>query len=149
MNCEITAPAGKMCGAKFVFPVRIYYEDTDTGGIVYYANYLKFAERARTEFLRHIGAASQQGKLENDMCGFVVSHLEIDYQTPAKLDDLLTVSCEVLEAKGASAVMHQEIVRGEEVLASLEVRVAYISLSRKRPIRIPEDILSKFVMPNI
>ena len=143
MSFEITAPQGKMYGKVFVFPARVYYEDTDAGGIVYYANYLKFAERARTEFLRYIGAAPQQNALEGDMCGFVVRHLEIDYKASAKLDDLLTVSCELTEDGGASAVMHQEILRGDEVLAVIDVKVVYVSLSKKRPIRIPEDIKNK------
>ena len=143
MTYDITPPLGKMYGATFIFPVRIYYEDTDAGGIVYYANYLKFAERARTEFLRHIGAAPQNNALEGDMCGFVVRHLEIDYRASAKLDDFLTVSCTLTEDKGASAVMHQEICRGDEILATLDVQVVYVSLAKKRPIRIPEDIRNR------
>lgn len=143
MIYDVEAPLGKMYGDTFVFPVRIYYEDTDAGGIVYYANYLKFAERARTEFLRHIGAAPQNNALEGDMCGFVVRHLEIDYRASAKLDDFLTVSCALTEDKGASAVMHQEICRGDEVLAVVDIKVVYVSLAKKRPIRIPEDIRSK------
>ena len=143
MTYDITPPQGKMYGATFVFPVRIYYEDTDAGGIVYYANYLKFAERARTEFLRHIGAAPQNNALEGDMCGFVVRHLEIDYRASAKLDDFLTVSCALTEDKGASAVMHQEICRGDEILAVVDIKVVYVSLAKKHPIRIPEDSRSK------
>lgn len=143
MTYNIEAPHGKMYGNTFVFPIRIYYEDTDAGGIVYYANYLKFAERARTEFLRYIGAAPQQNALEDDMCGFVVRHLEIDYRASAKLDDFLTVSCSLTEDKGASAVMHQEICRGDEILAVMDIQVVYVSLAKKRPIRIPDDIRSK------
>lgn len=143
MAYDIKAPEGKMFGSTFVFPVRIYYEDTDAGGIVYYANYLKFAERARTEFLRFIGAVPQQETLEKDMCGFVVRHLEIDYRASARLDDLLSVTCKLVEDSGASAVMHQEICRGEEVLAAIDIKVVYVSLQRKRPIRIPDNIRSK------
>ncbi len=143
MTYNIEAPHGKMYGNTFVFPIRIYYEDTDAGGIVYYANYLKFAERARTEFLRYIGAAPQQNALEDDMCGFVVRHLEIDYRASAKLDDFLTVSCSLTEDKGASAVMHQEICRGDEILAVMDIQVVYVSLAKKRPIRIPDDIRNK------
>lgn len=143
MGYDINAPKGKMYGDTFVFPVRIYYEDTDAGGIVYYANYLKFAERARTEFLRYIGTNPQQDALENDMCGFVVRHLEIDYRASAKLDDFLSVSCKLTEEGGAFAVMHQEICRGDEVLAAIDIKVVYVSLQRKRPIRIPDHIRSK------
>lgn len=141
---KVCAPQGRMDGKIFLFPVRIYYEDTDAGGIVYYANYLKFAERARTEYLRHIGAMAQQSVLESDLCGFVVRHLEIDYCLPAKLDDLLTVSCQVKEIKGATVSMHQDIFRGEDVLCSIDVKVVYISLVKKRPMRIPEKIAAKF-----
>lgn len=143
MFCKVTPPTGILNDGKFIFPVRIYYEDTDAGGIVYYANYLKFAERARTEYLRFLGVNSQQDMLDSDLCGFVVRHLEIDYRSPAKLDDLLTVSCVLKEAKGASAVMAQEIRRGDEILAVLEVKVVYLSLSKKRPLRIPASILEK------
>lgn len=143
MNDEVAAPVGKLCNGVFKFPVRVYYEDTDAGGIVYYANYLKFAERARTEFLRHIGATPQRDALDSDMCGFVVRHLEIDYRMPARLDDFLTVSCVLLEDKGAAATMHQEICRGEDVLAVIDIKVVYLSLLKKRPIRIPDDIRNK------
>lgn len=144
MNNQLQAPTGKIENGIFKFPIRIYYEDTDAGGIVYYANYLKYAERARTEFLRFIGAAQQSEALENDACGFVVRHLEIDYKAPARLDDFLTASCEVLDARGAAAVIFQKICRGEELLAQINVQVAYVSLARKRPVRIPENIMRKF-----
>lgn len=145
MTNKIEAPKGVLNGSKFEFPVRIYYEDTDAGGIVYYANYLKFAERARTEYLRYLGAIDQNQALEHDVCGFVVRHLEIDYKASAKLDDLLSVSCEVVEAKGAAASIRQQVCRNEEVLAEIEVKLVYVSLARKRPIRIPEDILTKMI----
>jgi acyl-CoA thioester hydrolase len=143
MTYDVPAPSGKMFDKTFVFPVRVYYEDTDAGGIVYYANYLKFAERARTEFLRYIGAAKQQNALQEDMCGFVVRHAEIDYRASARLDDALTVSCTVTEEGGASAVMYQEICRGDEVLAVINVKVVYVGLAKKRPIKIPEDIRNR------
>lgn len=143
MMNKVEAPKGAMDGNVFIFPVRIYYEDTDAGGIVYYANYLKFAERARTEFLRFIGAAAQHEALEEDVCGFVVRHLEIDYKASAKLDDFLTVSCEVLEAKGAAVTMRQQICRRQEVLAEIEIKLVYVSLQKKRPIRIPAAIIDK------
>lgn len=143
MMNKVEAPRGAMNGKIFVFPVRIYYEDTDAGGIVYYANYLKFAERARTEFLRHIGVGNQREALEDDVCGFVVRHLEIDYKSSAKLDDFLTVSCEVTEVKGASVTMRQQICRQEEILADIDIKLVYVSLLKKRPIRIPAAVLEK------
>lgn len=139
-----TVPAcGQMRGSVFVLPVRVYYEDTDAGGIVYYANYLKFAERARTEFIRSLGCRQQDGLEADEACGFAVKHLEIEYHRPAVLDDALEVTCRVTEIKGASAVMHQEIWRGDELLVSLDVRVAYLSLKKKRPVRIPENLVSE------
>lgn len=144
---EIIAPQGKFENSKFYFPVRIYYEDTDAGGIVYYANYLKFAERARTEFIRAFGFNQQDELNIEEKAGFVVRHCEIDYQAPAVLDDILTVSCEISELGGASATMHQEICRGEQVLVTLDVKVVYVLLKNKRPARIPQKF--KEMMQNI
>ena len=140
---EILPPQGKKFGRVFAFPVRVYYEDTDAGGIVYYANYLKFAERARTEYVRSLGVCQQEGLESEDKCGFTVRHVDIDYKLSAVLDDALVVTCEVVEAKGAGAKMHQDIYRGDNLLASLNVKLAYLSLARKRPVRIPEELLNK------
>ena len=131
MEEKVKAPAGVFADGKFYFPARVYYEDTDAGGIVYYANYLKFAERARTEFVRALGMSQQENLAAEERAGFVVRSLNADYKAPAVLDDLLTVSCEVTELGGASAVMHQEILRGDEVLVSLDVKVVYVLLKNK------------------
>ena len=137
---EVLPPQGKFYGPVFAFPVRVYYEDTDAGGIAYYANYLRFAERARTEYIRALGC-SQQDALENeDKFGFAVRHIDVDYKAPAVLDDALTVTCEVKEFGGASAVMFQQIWRGEKLLTELEVKVVYLSLNKKRPVRIPQEL---------
>ena len=137
---EVLPPQGRFYGPVFAFPVRVYYEDTDAGGIVYYANYLRFAERARTEYIRARGC-SQQDALENeDKFGFAVRHIDVDYKAPAVLDDALTVTCEVKEFGGASAVMFQQIWRGEKLLTELEVKVVYLSLNKKRPVRIPQEL---------
>ena len=127
----------------FSIPVRIYYEDTDAGGIVYYANYLKFAERARTEYVRSIGVRQQDALEQDDKFGFAVKHCEIDYKIPAVLDDELTVTCEVVEVKGATAQIHQDIRRKDALLATIDVKVAYLSLNKKRPVRIPEEMVAK------
>lgn len=137
---EINAQQGIFVEGKFYFPVKIYYEDTDAGGIVYYANYLKFAERARTEFIRAVGFNQQEQLNSDERAGFVVRHCEIDYQAPAMLDDLLTVSCEISEFGGASATMHQEIRRGDQLLVTLDVKVVYVLLKNKRPSRIPNEL---------
>lgn len=144
MGYEVLPPQGKFFGKVFAFPVRIYYEDTDAGGVVYYANYLKFAERARTEFIRALGGEDQKEALESaDKCGFMVRGLNIEYKAPAVLDDALVVSCELMEMKGAGAEMKQEIYCGDTLLVQLNVKVAYVSLARKRPVRIPEELVSR------
>jgi len=133
---------GRMEGSDFVFPVRIYYEDTDAGEIVYYANYLKFAERARTEFLRHFGI-KQSDLLEKDRIAFAVRRAEADYRKPAKLDDLLEVYTRLTKLGGASVEMEQELKRGEDTLVKVKVRVACIHLEG-HPVPIPSDIRKIF-----
>lgn len=129
----------------FKFPVRIYYEDTDAGGVVYYANYLRYAERARTEFIRSLGFEQKEGLDEAEKYGFMVKRVEIDYKSPAVLDDLLEVTAEVVEHKGASAVIKQEVRRGETLLAELMVTVVYVSYAKKRPSRMPEELVRKMI----
>lgn len=140
---EVLPPQGKFFGKVFAFPVRIYYEDTDAGGIVYYANYLKFAERARSEYIRSLGCCQRDALENDDKFGFAVRHVDIDYQAPAVLDDALVVTCEVREIGGASALMFQQIWRGDKVLTELAVKVVYLSLNKKRPVRIPEELVKK------
>lgn len=142
MGFDIKAPEGRFEGKSFVFPARVYYEDTDAGGVVYYANYLKYAERARTEFIRALGI-NQQPILEEERTGFMVRGLTISYKAPAVLDDLLSVTCEMTNMKGAALDMHQEIWCKETLLVSLDVKLAYVSLTRKRPVRIPEELIKK------
>ena len=134
---------GEIMGKIFAYPVRVYYEDTDAGGIVYYANYLKFAERARTEFLRALQIC-QQDDLEQKQTGFVVRSCHIEYLQSAVLDDALTVTCKVVEQGAASATVAQEILRGDEVLATLEVKVIYMNVALRRPTRIPPEMVEKF-----
>ena len=113
MAYETDTIKGKLFEDKtFSFPIRIYYEDTDAGGIVYYANYLKFAERARTEYLRHFGL-DQDSMLKEKGIGFVVRDCHISYKSPAKLDDALNITCKVSELKGVSLKMEQKLYRGE------------------------------------
>ena len=134
---------GRLIDKTFTFPVRVYYEDTDAGGIVYYANYLKFAERARSEFLRFLDI-DQQHILAQKHCGFIVRSCTIYYLSSAKLDDALTISCQVKELGGASAVIHQDIRCGENLLARLDVKIIYINLDTHRPTRIDAEIADKF-----
>lgn len=147
MSDKNNKTTGKMVGSTFVLPVRIYYEDTDAGGVVYYANYLKFAERARTEFLRYIGFGNQQEILEKDRFAFMVRHVEADYKAPAVLDDLLTVSCETIEQTGATVTLLQQIKREEDILVEIKVKAVYVSLEKRRPMRMSADLIEK--MKNI
>ena len=124
------------------FDLRVYYEDTDSGGIVYYANYLKFAERARTEMLRDLGV-EHSTVLERDGVAFAVRRCATDYLSPAVLDDALTVLSTVTNMGGASFDMDQVVMRGEDKLAVLDVRMACMQVRGDRsgkPARIPQDI---------
>lgn len=132
-----------MTEAAFVWPVRVYWEDTDAGGVVYYANYLKFLERARTEWLRALGVeqtelAGQDGVL------FVVRRVEADYLKPARFNDALTVECRLAEVGRASLVMEQGVRRGDELLLSARVQAACVTAGEFKPARIPGHVLERF-----
>jgi acyl-CoA thioester hydrolase len=121
-----------------VFPLRVYYEDTDAAGIVYYANYLKFAERARTELLRYLEVEQTRLSAEQDV-GFVVRRCEVDYLAPARLDDSLEVHTRLLEVGGASFQGKQVVKRGDTELVKLAVRLACVR-SNGRPTRLPRPL---------
>lgn len=122
--------------------VRVYYEDTDAGGIVYYANYLKFLERARTEWLRSFGI-EQVGLLEQSI-GFVVKRVEMDNIAAAKFDDLLQINTQLVELKRASMVFQQQIINSDQKrLINAQIRVACVDLQRMKPIAIPDFILGE------
>lgn len=125
----------------FRHATRVYWEDTDAGGIVYYANYLKFFERARTEWLRGLGV-DQRTLRERDGAIFVVSEAALRYHRPARLDDLLEVTVAVREAARASLSLRQRALRGTELLAEGEVRIACVDAPTLKPRRIPPHILS-------
>lgn len=126
---------------KSEYKVRVYFSDTDAGGIVYHARYLDFAEHARTEALRQVYSTGQSELLSANL-GFVVKSINISYEKPGFLDDLLTIETSLKEAKRFSAVFLQEVKRGDDILAVLEVKVAAIDLEKKRPVPIPEEIIS-------
>jgi len=119
-------------------PLRVYYEDTDAAGIVYYANYLRFIERGRTEFLRALG--HDQGELMRDGIAFAVREVHADYLRPARLDDCLTVDTAVSELGRAQLTFGQSIRRDGELLLDAKIRVACIDPVRGRPIPIPKAI---------
>lgn len=121
------------------FSLRVYYEDTDAGGIVYYANYLKFFERARTEWLRKLGV-NQSTYLEQKI-GFVVRKVEMDNLASARLDDQLVVSSTIIEIKRASFIFEQAITCSNKLLCKAKVRIACVNLISFKPCTIPESIL--------
>jgi acyl-CoA thioester hydrolase len=123
----------------FSWPVRIYWEDTDAGGVVYHANYVRFMERARTEWLRAQGI-DQLALRETTGLGFVVRDMTLEFLRPARLDDELLVTLAVKERRSASMLFGQEIVRGDTTLLRATVRAACVNLDSMRPAQIPPDL---------
>ena len=126
--------------AHFHHSVRVYWEDTDAGGIVFYANYLKFFERARTEWLRALGH-SQQEMVDTTGCMFVVQDTHVRYLRPARLDDMLVVTVHVTERGKASLRIAQQAWCGERLLAEGEIRIGCVERATMKPTRIPGPIL--------
>jgi acyl-CoA thioester hydrolase len=129
-------------GAAFEWPVRVYWEDTDAGGVVYYANYLKFLERSRTEWLRSLGH-SQTALAVDPGILFMVVNLQVEYLKPARLDDALLVTCEPERDGRVALRIRQRILRdapGREPLLLAELRVACLDAHSRRPRRIPEFV---------
>jgi len=125
-------------GITHSFPLRVYYEDTDAAGMVYHANYLKFAERGRSEMLRSLGFPHRKLAAE-DGVGFAVRRCSVEYLTPARLDDALVVDTTLLELGAATLNLRQQIRRGGDLLADLEVLVACIGRDG-RPRRLPSTL---------
>jgi len=119
--------------------IRVYWEDTDAGGVVFYANYLKFFERARTEWLRSVGVEQRVLQAETG-CIFVVSEVHLRYLASARLDDLLTVGVRTLQQGKASMELEQQVWRGDTLLAEGRVRVGCVNAVTMRPCRIPNTI---------
>jgi len=130
-----SSSSGRMEGDEHVLAMRVYYEDTDAAGIVYHSNYLKFAERGRTELLRLVGI-SQTELVRTHGMAFAVRDCALDYRAPARLDDLLEVRSRLIELRGATLRARQAIQRGGEDLVTLAVRVACVALNG-RPMRMP------------
>ncbi|AEV28600.1 acyl-CoA thioester hydrolase, YbgC/YbaW family [Sphaerochaeta pleomorpha str. Grapes] len=132
----------------FCHQIRVYYSDTDCGGIVYHGRYLDFAEHARTELLRVVASSAEDGSqsrlMETENLAFVVKSINIDYAKPGKLDDLLVVETSVIEAKHFSLTFLQIVKRGEETLCTLKVKVASINLKTLRPVALPPWLVPAF-----
>jgi acyl-CoA thioester hydrolase len=126
----------------YSFPVRVYFENTDAGGVVYHAEYLKFFERARTEWLRHLGFDHLE-LARNHEAVFVVSSIAVDFLKPARLDDLVTVSVHLESLGKVRCVFVQEIRREDEVLVRAKVTVACLALESFKPVEIPEPLRRK------
>ena len=134
---------GQADGLRFSWPTRVYWEDTDAGGVVYHAQYVAYLERARTEWLRHRGHGQEQMRNDLDLV-FAVRAMQLDFLRPARLDDLLTVTVEIRTCTRASVVFAQSIRRGDEVLLTAEVRVAVLSASSFRPKPAPDALYEEF-----
>ena len=132
---------GAFVGRTHRFALRVYFEDTDTAGIVYYANYLKFMERARSDMLRAVGI-DQRTAMESGEGVYVVAEANIKYHRSARLDDALLVLSKVREVKAASCLIHQRVMRGHEILAEAMIRAAFIA--NGRPKRQPRAWLERF-----
>ncbi len=125
------------------FPVRVYYDDTDAGGIVYHANYLKFAERARTEYMRAMGFENSKIRDDHGII-IVVKNIEAEYFSPARLDDFLGVQSRVLSVKNTSFVMEQKTFRGEDCIFSMNVVLVCVD-GNGRPSKIPDPVKTVFL----
>ncbi len=121
----------------FFLPVRVYYQDTDAGGVVYHANYVNFMERARTEWLRDLGY-SHMDMIRNLDVMFVVRSIKLDYLRPAVLDDLLQVSAKIKEVGRSRVTLEQMVMRGDEVLAEGEVHLVCVAVQTFKPVSVPE-----------
>ena len=143
------AISGRIDGDTHALPIRIYYEDTDFSGVVYHANYLKYFERGRSEYMRLLGVHHHQLAELDDPLAFAVAEITIKYKMPARIDELITVKSRLLSARGASFVIDQRVERDEQLLASGRVHVVCID-GQGRPKRLAKhlmDVLKTHVVP--
>ena len=131
--------SGRPGTVPYTFAVRVYYEDTDAGGVVYYANYLKFMERARTEWLSALGF--DVAALARDAgVAFVVRRADIEFRAPARLSERLDVSVAIVERGHASVVVAQQVRRGSDIIADARITLACVEPSTWRPARVPAPL---------
>jgi len=128
----------------FSLPIRVYFQDTDAGGVVYHASYLNFMERARTEWMRSFGF-SNAGLMQELGVVFVVRSLKLDYLKPALLDDLLTVSVHLKEIGRSRVTLHQTMMRGEERLVEAEIHLVSIALDTFKPVSVPNVLREQWI----
>ncbi len=134
---------GKSLIHKYQMSIRVYWEDTDAGGVVFYANYLKFMERCRTEWLRALGVDQGRARSERGL-QFAVVNVTVDFLRPARLDDEIVVTAELLRMSGATISFKQTIWRGEAQLIEAGVRVACLDSGTLRPRAIPKDLFMEW-----
>jgi len=127
---------------EFDWPIRVYYEDTDSGGVVYHSNYLNFMERARTEWIRSLGF-EQDKLITQHQCLFAVHSMQLNFRKPARFNDALIVSSNLIKAAGASMEFEQKIFRDDELLCEAVVKIACLDSDRFRPMSIPAFILTE------
>ena len=122
----------------FSLPIRVYFQDTDAGGVVYHASYVNFLERSRTEWLRERCGYSNGGLMKEFGVVFVVRSLKLDYLKPALLDDLLSVTAEVKETGRSRVLLQQNVLRGEEVLVEAEIHLVCVTVDGFKPVSVPD-----------
>ena len=128
---------------SFFFTFPVYYEDTDAGGIVYHANYLRFAERARTQMLKELGFSNSYFIKSPNPVGFIVHDCALTFKRPARLEDELTIETKVTKMTGTSLFFSQIVRRGDEELVDMTIRVCAVN-DRLRPTRLPEELTAFF-----
>jgi acyl-CoA thioester hydrolase len=128
--------------SRFSLPIRVYFQDTDAGGVVFHGTYLSFFERARTEWLRSFGV-ELNSFVEEEGVLFIVRRMELAYRKPAKLDDRLEVSAELAGLGRAQFTLRQEVMRGDELLVKADVNLACVQSGSLRPVPLPESVRSK------
>ncbi len=126
----------------FEFPQRVYFEDTDAGGVVYHAQYIKFLERARTEWLRYLGFTNSELERKYKML-FIVSEIAVEFVKPARLDDAINIGVGIENLGRVRLRFHQEIRRGEDILVKARVSVATVAVDSFKPVEIPMDVRKK------
>jgi acyl-CoA thioester hydrolase len=122
----------------FALPIRVYFQDTDAGGVVYHASYVNFLERARTEWLRERYGYSNGGLMKEFGVAFVVRSLKLDYLKPALLDDLLSVTAQIKETGRTRVALLQNVMRGEEMLVEAEIHLVCVAMDNFKPVRVPD-----------
>ncbi|HKH95897.1 MAG TPA: tol-pal system-associated acyl-CoA thioesterase [Beijerinckiaceae bacterium] len=138
MNASSPTLDGEIHSGRHVMAVRVYYEDTDFSGIVYHANYLRFMERGRTDFLRLAGVSQSTLHAEGEGLILAVRRMTLDFLKPARMDDVLMIETRAAEVRGASFILKQRILRGQEIILTADVHVA--AIVGGRPARIPDGL---------